>query len=187
MRVAEERLEEAARRIAELSARQLPNFTSEHFEFAPGFAFWRSGNGWGDLEMVGLTEDLGRYFGTDKGLLVVRAPDDEDLKLRDGDVIQSIDGREPNSVAHAVRILGSYQAGETMEIEIVRDQRRQTPSILIPDNRQSGMAPVSPPGCAFANHRSKTRWNNRRKSPWQLSYDARPCNWPISTTTFRMT
>ncbi len=109
---------------------------------APGFDFSRytwfsDGSGWGHMEMVTLTEGLGRYFGTDKGLLVVRAPDDENLKLQDGDVIQSIDGREPKSVSHAMRILGSYQRGEQLELQILRDKRRQTLKIEMPDNRSS--------------------------------------------------
>jgi len=105
---------------------------------APGFfSFFAGGGSWGDMEMVSLTEDLGRYFGTDKGLLIVRAPEDENLKLRDGDVIRSIDGREPASVTHAMRILGSYQSGETLEIEIMRDKKRLTVSVEMPDNRQS--------------------------------------------------
>jgi S1-C subfamily serine protease len=105
---------------------------------APGFFSFFVGRGsWGDMEMVSLTRDLGRYFGTDKGLLIVRAPGDENLKLRDGDVIQRIDGREPTSVTHAMRILGSYQSGETLEIEIMRDRKRQTISVEMPDNRQS--------------------------------------------------
>lgn len=105
---------------------------------APGFFSFYAGSGsWGDMEMVSLTEDLGRYFGTDKGLLVVRAPEDESLKLRDGDVIQRIDGREPTSVSHAMRILGSYQSGESLEIEIMRDRKRQTLAVEMPDNRQS--------------------------------------------------
>jgi C-terminal processing protease CtpA/Prc len=106
---------------------------------APGF-FFRAGIGsWGDMEMVSLTEDLGRYFGTDKGLLVVRAPTHESLKLRDGDVIQSIDGREPSSVAHAMRILASYQGGEELDLEIMREGKRQTIRIEMPDDRQSSL------------------------------------------------
>lgn len=112
------------------------------------FAF-HNASGWGDMEMVSLTEELGRYFGTDKGLLVVRAPRDETLKLRDGDVIQRIDGREPQSVSHALRILGSYQGGETLEIEIMRDRKRETLSIEMPDDRQGHLrrfkAPVVVP------------------------------------------
>lgn len=106
---------------------------------APGvqeFFFWHGDGGWADMEMVPLTEGLGRYFGTDKGLLVVRAPEDDTLKLEDGDVIQSIDGREPDSIGHAVRILGSYQPGETLKIDIMRDKRKRTLDIEIPDNRQ---------------------------------------------------
>ena len=110
----------------------------------PGlFSFYAGSGSWGDMEMVSLTEDLGRYFGTDKGLLVVRAPEDESLKLKDGDVIQSIDGREPGSVSHAMRILGSYQEGETLKLEIMRDKRRQTVSVEMPDNRRSALREFS--------------------------------------------
>ena len=58
------------------------------------------------------------------------------MQLEDGDVIKSIDGREPTSVGHALRILGSYQAGEAMELKILRDKRRQTLKIQMPDERQ---------------------------------------------------
>jgi C-terminal processing protease CtpA/Prc len=101
------------------------------------FVFWRGDGGWGDMEVVTLSKDLGRYFGTEEGLLVIRAPSDDTLKLRDGDVIRSIDGREPTSVSHVVRILDSYQPGETLNIEIMRDKRKQTLKIDIPDKRQS--------------------------------------------------
>jgi len=101
------------------------------------FLFMSGSGGWGDMEMVSLSEDLGRYFGTDEGVLVVSAPQDESLKLKDGDVIQSIDGRKPKSVEHTIRILGSYQSGESLELKIMRDKRRQTLKIQIPDNRSS--------------------------------------------------
>lgn len=106
-----------------------------------GYIWMGSPTGLGDMELVKLTERLGSYFGTDEGLLVVRGPKNEELKLQDGDVIQSIDGREPTSVQHAMRILGSYQSGETVTIEIMRDKRKQTISIDIPDNRQSFLPP----------------------------------------------
>ena len=118
-------------------APNLPDFVSK-------FAWVSDGSGWGHMEMVSLTERLGRYFGTDKGLLVVRAPDDENLKLEDGDVIQSIDGREPKSVSHAMRILGSYQSGEQLELQIMRDKRRQTLKIEVPDNRRSWLPGLMP-------------------------------------------
>jgi len=109
------------------------------------FLWVSGGSGLGDMELVKLTERLGSYFGTDEGLLIVRAPQNEELKLQDGDVIQSIDGRKPNSVNHAMRILGSYQSGETVKIQIMRDKREQTISIEVPDNRRSSVAPPGVP------------------------------------------
>ena len=50
----------------------------------------------GGMELASLTPKLGAYFGTNEGVLVVQAPDKEDFKLEDGDVIQSIDGRKPD-------------------------------------------------------------------------------------------
>ena len=102
------------------------------------------GSSWGDMELVELNEDLGRYFGTDTGLLVVSAPESEALKLQAGDVIQSIDGREPTSVGHAMRILGSYQAGEKLELGIMRDKRARKLDITMPDDRTSRLAPLPP-------------------------------------------
>jgi S1-C subfamily serine protease len=81
---------------------------------------------WGDMEMVTLTSGLGEYFGTDSGILIVRAPKDPEIKLQDGDVIQRIDGRTPSSPGHALRILRSYQGGEKLSLEIVRKQRPMT-------------------------------------------------------------
>jgi len=101
------------------------------------FAFMTGAGGWGDMEMVALTKDLGRYFGTDEGFLVISAPKDEGFQLEDGDVIQSIGGRKPKSVSHAIRILSSYQEGEKLEIRIMRDKRRKTLKIEVPDYHSS--------------------------------------------------
>ena len=97
------------------------------------------------MELAQLSERLGSYFGTDEGLLVVNAPDNEKLQLEDGDVILSIDGRKPTSIAHAMRILGSYESGEELKIEIMRDKRKRTIALEIPDNRRSANWPTMAP------------------------------------------
>ena len=102
----------------------------ERFKMEFGFPW--AGTGLGDLELVELNEGLGRYFGTDSGLLVVAAPKSDAFDLRDGDVIQSIDGREPKDVRHAMRILASYQAGEKLELGIMRDKKKVTIDVEIP-------------------------------------------------------
>ena len=95
-----------------------------------------------DMELATLTPRLGSYFGSDKGVLVVRAPSDGALKLEDGDVILAIDGREPTSASHATRILGSYQPGEKITLRILRQHKTlelqatlpARPAHLHPDN-----------------------------------------------------
>lgn len=98
-----------------------------------GFHFRAGSPGrWGDLELAKVTPDLGEYFGVESGLLVVRAPEDEALGLRDGDVILAIDGREPTSPRHAMRILRSYEPGETVKFSIVRARERRTVEVDLP-------------------------------------------------------
>jgi S1-C subfamily serine protease len=102
------------------------------FEFPRGFGMMM-GHPWGELELVTLNTDLGEYFGTQEGVLVVRAPTDGDLQLKGGDVILAIDGRKPTSPAHAMRILRSYDKGESVKIDVMRKQRRITVTWTVPD------------------------------------------------------
>jgi S1-C subfamily serine protease len=86
-----------------------------------------------NMEFATLTPQLGRYFGTAKGVLVVRAPADGALKLEDGDVILTIDGREPTSGSHATRILGSYQPGEKIALRIMREHKTMELESTLPE------------------------------------------------------
>jgi S1-C subfamily serine protease len=107
-------------------------------KFRMDFGFPWAGSGLGELELVELSEGLGRYFGTDSGLLVISAPKSDAIELQDGDVIQSIDGREPKDVRHAMRILSSYQSGEKLKLGIMRDKKKRTIDVEIPAD-QHGM------------------------------------------------
>ena len=113
-----------------------------------GDMHWLLG-GWSDAELVTLTPDLGRYFGADKGVLVARAPGEASFGLKDGDVIVSIGGREPQSGTHAMRILRSYQPGESVELKILRDRRAQTLNAKVPERAKRDVlrfaAPPKPP------------------------------------------
>lgn len=76
------------------------------------------------MQLTMLTPELGRYFGTDRGVLVVHAPTRGVLKLQDGDVILSIGGRTPASTSQAMRILTSYDPGEKISLVILREHHR---------------------------------------------------------------
>jgi S1-C subfamily serine protease len=95
-------------------------------------------SGFGSAEFLDLSPELGRYFGTSKGLLVVRAPKDRRLELQDGDVILDIDGRIPTSGSHALQILNSYRAGETLRLHIMRQQKRIELPVEIPSDPDHG-------------------------------------------------
>jgi serine protease Do len=84
------------------------------------------------LELVPVTPKLGAYFGTDKGLLVVRAPAGKGLPLEEGDVLQTIDGRMPESPGHAFRILHSYQPGEKVKLGVLRQRKPLVLEATIP-------------------------------------------------------
>ncbi len=89
------------------------------------------------MELAELSPALGQYFGTSKGVLVVRVPHDGDfLKLQDGDVILSIDGRVPENGAHATRILRSYQPGEKIQLKIMRQKKSLDLEGTLPEQRR---------------------------------------------------
>jgi type II secretory pathway component PulC len=88
------------------------------------------------MELAELSPALGQYFGTTKGVLVIRVPHDgEFLKLQDGDVILSIDGRVPENGSHAARILRSYQSGEKIHLKIMRQKKTLELDATLPAHR----------------------------------------------------
>lgn len=87
-----------------------------------------------DMELATLTPRLGSYFGSDKGVLVLRAPSNGSLKLEDGDVILAIDGRAPTSGSHATRILASYQPGEKLTLRVLRQHKTLELEATVPEN-----------------------------------------------------
>jgi S1-C subfamily serine protease len=104
----------------------MPHMPEMNFE-------WSFGEPWGELELVSLNADLGEYFGTKDGILVVKAPGDSTLPLKGGDVILSIGGRKPTGQSHAMRILRSYEPGESVSIDIMRKQKRMTLTWKVPE------------------------------------------------------
>lgn len=101
-------------------------------------ALWMFGSTLGQLELAPINADLGQYFGVTEGVLVIDAPKDSPLKLRGGDVVLSVDGREPSSPQHLLRILRSYEPGESVRLEIQRNRRRETVTATIDEKAASG-------------------------------------------------
>jgi membrane-associated protease RseP (regulator of RpoE activity) len=124
----------------------------EGVELPPDFEAFLGGPGRGfrSLELVPITPKLGQYFGTDKGLLVVRAPTAAGSRLEEGDVILTIGGRTPENPRHAFRILGSYQPSEPVKVEVLRQRKRlafemQVPQPAEPPALRQAPQPPQPP------------------------------------------
>ena len=114
------------------------------FEFMRGLGPLHMGP-FSAIELVPLSPKLGQYFGTDKGLLLVRVPQDKELKLEDGDVLIDIDGRAPSNPGHAFRILGSYQAGDKVTLNVLRQRKKMAITIVVPEHEQRRPRPPTPP------------------------------------------
>ncbi len=121
------------------------------------------GRHWRDIELVALDPELGAYFGTSAGLLVVHTPKDDALKLKAGDVILKIGERTPDTPSKAMRILRSYEPGETVPVQVLRKHEKLTVSAVIPQDggghaRRAPRAPEAPPAPAAppAPHASST-------------------------------
>jgi predicted metalloprotease with PDZ domain len=97
------------------------------------------------VEITPLNADLGEYFGTERGLLVLTTPKDDLFGLRAGDVILAVGEREPDDAAHLMRILHSYAAGETINLHVMRKGKRTTLSGSVPERDQAGLAPLVAP------------------------------------------
>ena len=106
----------------------IPGDFMDRFDFSgPGHDFM-TGGPLGDLELAPLNSDLGKYFGNDDGVLVISAPKDATLGLKGGDVVLAVDGRKPTGPSHLMRILRSYDRGETFKMDILRNRKRETVS-----------------------------------------------------------
>jgi len=99
---------------------------------------------WNDVELVSLTPALGEYFGVTEGVLVVRAGRASELGFRDGDVIIDVAGRKPQSPEHALRILGSFEPGESLQASIMRQRKREALPIRVPTTPTTPTSPTTP-------------------------------------------
>ncbi len=93
------------------------------FGGGPGALFLRGASERYGIELVALNEGLGQYFGTSQGVLVVDVEEDSALGLQAGDVILRVGEREATTPERALRVLGSYEAGEDIPLHIRRDGR----------------------------------------------------------------
>lgn len=115
-------------------ARIPDGIASGSFALAPrgdGFSF-SFGSVLGDTELAAMNPGLASYFGTSSGVLIVKTGEKNPLGLRSGDVVLSVDRREIRSPSELGRVLRSYESGDRVAIEVMRDKQKQTVSARLP-------------------------------------------------------
>jgi serine protease Do len=92
---------------------------------------------WAELEVASLNADLGEYFGTTDGVLVVRVPSDSKLGLKGGDVVLAVDGKKPANPRQFLRMVESHKDNEPVNLTILRHRKRSTLTVkLNPEGKQ---------------------------------------------------
>ncbi len=93
---------------------------------SPDMLIRRIGGPFAELELAPINPDLGAYFGTTEGVLVIDTPRNNPMGLKGGDVVLSVDGRPARGPSSLLRILHSYEPGDVMKLEILRNKSKQT-------------------------------------------------------------
>ena len=86
---------------------------------------------WNGLNLATVDAQLGRYFGTDRGVLVLSTGPDL-AGLQAGDVIQRIDDKAVNSPRDAMAALRGKPADSRVGVTYLRDRKSATTQITVP-------------------------------------------------------
>ena len=127
-----------------------------------------AGRPWRDVDLVALNPELGAYFGSSDGVLVVRAPKEDSLKLQSGDVILKIGDRTPDTPSQAMRILRSYEPGETLTLQVLRKHEKLALAVQVPERRHrdcGARTATRGPGAAGSSGSSGSSGTSGRAAP----------------------
>ena len=84
------------------------------------------------LRVEALNPDLGRYFGTEEGVLVTDVAEGSTLGVRPGDVILAVGERTVEEVDDLHRIRASYREGDEVRFRLRRNDRELTVTGAMP-------------------------------------------------------
>jgi hypothetical protein len=108
----------------------------EHFNFSMP---------WWGLNLASLNADLGGYFGTDHGVLVL-STDDSLKQLKSGDVLLDVDGSKVERPEDAFRLLRERAPGSEVKVQVMRQHKPLTLSMKTPEFKGIFVpAPPAPP------------------------------------------
>ena len=87
---------------------------------------------WNGLNLASVDAQLGRYFGTDRGVLVLSSGPDL-AGLQAGDVIRKVDGKAVDTPREAMAALRAKPADSLVAIEYLRDRKPGSAKVKVPE------------------------------------------------------
>ncbi|GAB3515320.1 PDZ domain-containing protein [Pseudoxanthomonas daejeonensis] len=98
---------------------------------------------WDGLNLLALEPQLGRYFGTERGVLVLSQGALPGLQA--GDVIHKIEGKAVASPREAMQAMTARKPGEQAKVTVMRDRSVREVQITVPERiRSLDFIPVPP-------------------------------------------
>ena len=129
---------------------------------------------WQGLNLASIDAGLGRYFGTDKGVLVLNAAE---LKgLQSGDVIRSVAGAPVESPRDVMRALGGEEAGKQLKLDVLRDRKPVAVTVTVPESRPLPFIEPTPAPSAAPRAPRAHRAARRPRPPRHRSAARRRCD-----------
>jgi membrane-associated protease RseP (regulator of RpoE activity) len=108
---------------------------------------------WRGLRLATLEPKLGRYFGSEVGVLVLADRDGLLPGLEPGDVILGVDGEAVDNQRQLLAALGRAEAGRTLRLDLLRERKKRGLDVVAPARppaedllrRLTPPAPPAPP------------------------------------------
>lgn len=98
---------------------------------------------WNGLNLASVDAQLGRYFGTERGVLVLSTGDLEGLQA--GDVIQRVDGKAVTTPREVMAALRGKAGNAKVPVAYLRDRKTATAQVTVPDMLDALPMPPAPP------------------------------------------
>ena len=106
---------------------------------------------WWGISLASVNPDLGRYFGSDSGVLVLSASADTLPDLKAGDVIRKVGGEPVSRPEDALRALRDQPAGSMVDLDVLRERKALALKVKVPEYKtifsvgRAAPLPPSPP------------------------------------------
>jgi C-terminal processing protease CtpA/Prc len=129
----EQAMNQTEKARAQIAAQRAKGFAVNGRWFAP----------WWGLNLASLNPQLGRYFGTDSGALVLSADDKSFPGLQSGDVITAVEGHPVTRPGDVMRALQALPAEAKAHLKVLRQGKQIALDIRMPP--RDVLLPPAPP------------------------------------------